>query len=115
MMAHTIRSISAIHNKGERRKAKAKLDLLGAYQRVFISGQSSAVDREVVLTDLADFCGFYRVTGAGVTHDVRAFNEGMRSAFGRIVSHVRMTADERAAYETAARQEALVNQYEGEL
>ena len=100
--------------KGERRTVSAKLDLANAYHALF-EGKASDQQREMVLVDLADFSGFYKVTPGGVSHDERAFNEGQRAVYGRIISHLRMTPDERAALETAARHEAFVSQTEGEF
>ena len=115
MTIRRIASVSTGRDKGERRVASAKLDLANAYVRVFRDGSASQNDRDMVLTDLADFCGFYKVQGPGATPDQRAFNEGMRAAFGRVMSHLRMTPDEREALEQASRHEAFVNQVEGEL
>lgn len=108
-------SISSGKDVGERRTPSAKLDLANAYVQVFALGSATQDQRDVVLTDLADFAGYYKVQGPGIDHDTRAFNEGMRAVFGRIMSHLRMTPDERAALERAARHEAFVNQTEGEL
>lgn len=79
-----------------------------AYQRVFL-GQADDTDREIVLVDLATYTGFYRVTPPGDSEgsrDMIVFNEGMRAAFGRIFMHIRMTNEEMASLETAARQTA---------
>ncbi len=108
-------SISTGKAKGGRRGAGPKLDLANAYVHVFRLGTATQDQRDVVLTDLADFCGYYKVQGPGSDPDTRAFNEGMRSAFGRIMSHLRMTPDERDALERAARHEGFVNQSEGEI
>ena len=114
-MTRPMTSISSGRGKGERRTPTAKLDLANAYVRVFTTNSASKDDRDVVLTDLADFCGYYKVQGPGADPDTRAFNEGMRAAFGRIMSHLRMTPDERNALEQASRHEAFVSQVEGEL
>ena len=107
-------SISTGRDKGQRRTASAKLDLANAYVNVFRTGTGTGDERDVVLADLAEFCGFYRVTPGGVSHDERAFNEGLRAAYGRIMSHLRMTPDEREALETATRHEMFVTMAEGE-
>jgi hypothetical protein len=105
---------SANKEVGKRRSVEAKLDLANAYHALF-EGRASDAQREMVLVDLSDFSNFYKVLPAGASHDERAFHEGQRSVFGRIMSHLRMTPDERAALERAARHEAFVNQTEGEF
>jgi hypothetical protein len=88
-------------------ESAVKLRLARSYQRVFL-GQADDTDREIVLVDLASYTGFYRVTPPGEDggRDVIVFNEGMRAAFGRIFMHIRMTNEEMASLETAARQTA---------
>ncbi len=99
--------------KGDRRGSAAKLDLSDAMHAVF-RGKPSESQRDMVLVDLADFSGFYQVLGPGVSPDERAFREGARSVFGRILSHLNMTPDEREALEQATRHETLTTQFEGE-
>lgn len=107
--------ISIRFEKGERRGPDAKVRLISAYTAVFDHGNATVEDRQFVLTDLADFCGFYSVQGPGLSADERAYREGQRSAFGRILSHLALTWEELRAYQVAARREALVNKVEGEL
>jgi hypothetical protein len=85
-------------------EAEARIAL--AYQRVF-TGSSSAEDQGIVLVDLANFTGFYRVTPpeAG-DRDTIVFNEGMRAAYGRIFQYLRMSDTEVLSLEVAARQTA---------
>ena len=107
-------SASAGKEKGKRRSPEVKLDVANAYHAVF-SGGSDAQQRDIVMVDLAAFSGFYGITPAGVDPDTRAFNEGQRAVFGRIVSMLRMPPTERDAFEAVVRHESLVNQFEGEL
>ena len=84
--------------------AEARLAL--AYQRVF-TGSPNADDQGIVLVDLANFTGFYRVTPPeGGDRDTIVFNEGMRTAYGRIFQYLRMSDVEIISLEVAARQTA---------
>jgi hypothetical protein len=88
--------------------ADAELRLANAYQRVFL-GSATREDQEIVLVDLADFTGFYRVTSPEfVPRETVFYNEGMRGAYGRIFRYLRFGDDERASLETAARESAAV-------
>jgi hypothetical protein len=84
----------------------AEAQLATAYQRVF-TGSPSQTDQEIVLVDLANFSGFYRVTPPeSGDRDTIIFNEGMRCLFGRIFQYLRMSPQEVQSLETAARQTA---------
>jgi hypothetical protein len=96
---------------GQRRSPKVKLDLAGAYRSLFF-GNASAAQRDMVLVDLANFSGFYTVAPEG--SDL-ARHEGRREVFARLYSMVNMTPDEQKAFETEARHQALIDNYEGEL
>jgi hypothetical protein len=85
---------------GLRKLHEQELVLAGAYQRVF-HGNPSQRDQEIVLLDLADFSGFYRVTVPGA--EDLAFREGMRAMYGRIFRYIRMTNDEIRSLEEAVR------------
>ena len=62
-------------------------------------------DQSLVLVDLANFTGFYRVTPPETgDRDAIVFNEGMRAAYGRIFQYLRMSDVEVLSLETAARQ-----------
>jgi hypothetical protein len=87
-----------------RLEAEARIAL--AYQRVF-TGSANAEDQGIVLVDLANFTGFYRVTPPeGGDRDTIVFNEGMRTAYGRIFQYLRMSEVEIISLEVAARQTA---------
>jgi hypothetical protein len=114
-MTHTpeVVGIGILFEEGSRRSPEAKLRLAQAYTAVF-RGNPTRQDQDIVITDLADHCGFYRVLPQGASPDERSYREGQRSAYGRIVSHLSMTWDEIRAFERAARKEAFVNQVEGD-
>jgi hypothetical protein len=99
---------------GWRRSSSAKLRLSEAYQRVFTGG-ADANDAQIVLTDLANETGFYRVNDYGVSADDRAFSDGKRAAFARIFQFLRMSNEERRSLEEAARHEAVVSSQEGQF
>ena len=90
--------------QASRLEAEARIAI--AYQRVF-TGSATGEDQGIVLVDLANFTGFYRVTPpeAG-DRDAIVFNEGMRAAYGRIFQYLRMSDVEVRSLETAARQTA---------
>ncbi len=99
---------------GERRTGPAKIELADAYRALF-RGRASDAQRDMVFVDLASFSNFYGVAPPNLTADERAYREGARSVFGRIVAHVHMTDLEREALQKATRFEAMVDQLEGEL
>ena len=87
-----------------RLKAEARIAI--AYQRVF-TGNATSEDQSIVLVDLANFTGFYRVTPPETgERDTVVFNEGMRAAYGRIFQYLRMSDVEVLSLEVAARQTA---------
>lgn len=100
--------------RGYRRSATAQDDLSKAYQRLF-TGHGSEQDAQIVLADLANWTGFYRVSGPGLSPDDRAYSDGLRAAFGRLFRFLRMSDDERRQLEEAARAEALVDAEEGPI
>lgn len=89
-------------NARSRLEAEARIAI--AYQRVF-TGTPDGEDQGIVLVDLANFTGFYRVTPPDTDgRDSIVFNEGMRAAYGRIFQYLRMTDVEVRALEIASRQ-----------
>jgi hypothetical protein len=94
------------------RSAEAELRLALAYRNVF---NPQNADVQIVLSDLADFTGFYRVNGVGIPPDDRAFSDGMRAAFGRLFRFLNLTDEEKAALVEAARAETLVSATQGIL
>lgn len=82
--------------------------LADAYNRMF-SGEGDKEDAQIVLSDLANWTGFYRVNGPETGADERAWADGSRSAFGRIFRFLRLSDIERRQLEEAARQEAIAD------
>lgn len=102
-------------NGSFRRQAQRENRLRQAYYAVFI-GKPTDDDQNLVLLDLADFSGFYKVSSADMPLE---YIEGMRAVYGRIFSYIRLSPDEvrsleQAAHETAANRERLENQIEQE-
>lgn len=95
---------------GRSRGTEAYAHLAGCYQRVLMPGSTATnEDKQIVLADLANKSGFYRVSGPGFSAEDRAFADGMRATYGAIHAFLRMTDDERRSLEEAARHEAQVD------
>lgn len=98
-----------------RRSAAARLLLAGAYKRVLVMGNASQQDRDLVLADLANQTGYYRVSTAETPDTDLRFAEGKRFVMARILHHLRMPHELQQQLEDAARQEQLTNTEEGEI
>lgn len=84
----------------------AEIRLAAAYQRVF-TGNPTDDDQSIVLADLADYAGYYRVTPPeGNTNESLWFQEGMRALYGRVFRYLRMSDAEMRGLETASREAA---------
>ena len=90
----------------------AKLELAEAYQRVF-RGSPTSDDQSMVLADLANYSGFYKVLAGASASDLSE-EAGRRQVYGRIHEHLRMSSLEMEDLEVAARMEALADATEGE-
>ncbi len=84
-------------------KEKADARLIAAYQNVLNRGGE---DVELVLTDLAAFCGFFQVEQGGVAGEDLNHHAGRRAAFGRIFSFLSLSDSQLQAMEQASRDEA---------
>ena len=84
--------------------------LTESYRRVFLTGGASREDREIVLADLMNKCGWNQVLSEESTHEELATHNGKRMAFGFIFAHLAMENDDLRALEVAARHEALADQ-----
>lgn len=69
----------------------------------------------MVLTDLANLTGYYRVSPADTPEAELRFAEGKRFVMARILHHLRMPRELQQQLEDAARQEQLTNTEEGEI
>ena len=87
----------------------AEYRLFSAYNR-FRSGETTREDAELIIADLANFTGFYRVHPPD---DALAFQEGKRAAFGRLFYFLNLSEAEARALSEAARAEAVADQTEG--
>lgn len=84
-------------------EALSDAHLVAAYNSVFAQGRE---DVEMVLSDLANFAGFYKVAERGASADELNFDEGKRAAFARIWSFLTLTDRQLEELENAARDEA---------
>lgn len=72
-----------------------------AYQALF-NGHGSSQDADIVLADLAESSGFYRVTAGEMPADQVKFAEGQRSVFLNIYVALRTTEEDLRRHEEAA-------------
>lgn len=94
------------------RDEKAQARLLQAYRDVFEREDEST---EMVLADLANFTGFFKVPPIGTPPDMLLVDQGSRAAFGRLFSFLSLPEERRAAMEKAARREAIADDEEGQI
>jgi len=92
-----------------RNSSRSEHRLFAAYNR-FRSGEASSEDAELIVADLANFTGFYRVHPPD---DALAFQEGKRAAFGRLFYFLNLSEAEARALAQAARAETLADETEG--
>ena len=88
--------------------------LTQAYRNLF-DGRATKQEAQMVLADLANHSGFYQVLPPGAGASELAEANGKRAAFGRLFRFLRLSTEELAELEQAARQEALADAREGEL
>jgi len=67
-----------------RNSSRSERRLFAAYNR-FRIGEATSEDAELIIADLANFTGFYRVHPPD---DALAFQEGKRAAFGNLLSSI---------------------------
>lgn len=104
-----------LFKRGRRRGASARLMMRGAYRRVLVEGNSTQQDRDLVLADLGNMTGFYRISQADASDAELRFAEGKRFVMARILHHLRMPREIQQQLEEAVKQEQLTNTEEGEL
>lgn len=102
--------MSAGFKPGERRSAVAAEELTRAYHAVFGNGSN---DAEIVLADLANYCGFYQVPPPDASAEQLRYEQGLRTAYARIHHFLSLTREQHQALETAARAESLADNEEG--
>jgi hypothetical protein len=106
----TWRSLASQMAKGSKRGQVSQKRLTQAYLDVFANGSESA---EIVLADLANFSGFYKVPPIGAPPETLLVDQGLRASFGRLFHFLSLPDDRLAALEKAARQESLADDEEG--
>ena len=97
---------------GRRRAIRAQYRLTEAYREVFQVGNESA---EMVISDLANFTGYYKVPPPGTPSETLQYEAGMRAAFGRLFHFLTLSDEQRKALERAVRQESDADNEEGTL
>lgn len=75
-----------------------------AWQAIFGASPSSE-DVEIAMSDLARYSGYYAVTDARETPEARAFSEGMRATYARIVFLLDMPEREVSEYRKSVLEE----------
>ena len=106
------RSLASQQGEGRRGGAVSAQRLTAAYRDVFLRADEST---EIVLADLANHCGFYKVPPIGSPPETLLVDQGMRSAFGRIFSFLSLPEEMLKALEEAARREAVADEEQGIL
>lgn len=104
------RSLAGQMAQGRKRGAISQQRLTAAYLDVF-GKQTESV--EIVLADLANYCGFYKVPPIGAPPETLLVDQGLRAAFGRLFHFLSLSDDRLAALEKAARAEAQADEEEG--
>lgn len=102
-----MRSLASERGERPKRDAAAKERLREAYASVF---NLSSVDAQMVLADLADYCGYYKVFDPAVPMSVMADHNARRAVFGRIFHFTNLSEDERKELHQAARRETVANE-----
>lgn len=80
-----------------------------AYRAVFY-GNADRGQQQMVLADLADRCGFFKVSPPGATATELAYREGKRAAYSEIFVYLSLSPEDVEALANAARHEAATNQ-----
>ena len=99
-------SLSTFHERGERRGEDAARRLAEAYHEV-----ASTQAGQIVIADLANFCGWNKVAPPGTPPDRLSEMNGMRAAFGRLF----LFLNGNDGWVGASRLEAATDSEEGEI
>ncbi|MDJ0513022.1 MAG: hypothetical protein QNJ62_06230 [Methyloceanibacter sp.] len=97
-----------LKNPWDKHSSIGEKRLADAYQRVFETQSASDEDREIVLADLAEYTGFYKITAPGDL-ELLQFANGQRAVFARIFQYLRMSDADLKRLEEAALHEAQVH------
>lgn len=106
-----MRSLVSERGDNPKRDAAAKERLRQAYAAIF---DLDEVNAQIVLADLCEYCGYYKVFDPAVSMSVMADHNARRAVFGRIFHFLNLSEDERRELHEAARREHLAN-LEGSL
>lgn len=100
-------SLASLYPRFFRRGVNARLRLTLAYKNTF-----ATADGRIVLADIANRTGFFRVNGPDIPSDQRAFADGMRAVYGSLLPFLNLSAIELNELAEAARQEAIADAQE---
>jgi hypothetical protein len=107
-----LHSLASELNQGNRRSVEARLRLAQAYRSVFKDG---SVDADLVLSDLAEYAGWYKVVDPSAGPYVMTDANARRAVFGRLFHWLRLTSNEIEELERAVRLEQAVSNSEGQI
>ena len=105
-----MQSIETKFKEGERRGPEAIERLARAYRSFF-----SSEDGQIVLADIVDYAGYYKVCDYSVGALGLADHNARRAVFGRIFHFMRLTSEEVGELERAARQAQATSSREGSI
>ncbi|GAB4512980.1 MAG: hypothetical protein Tsb0019_10070 [Roseibium sp.] len=91
----------SLKRTASRRKDRAD-EIERAYRTVFL-----CADGEIVLADLAAECGIYQAPPAELSPRTSGYLDGRKALFARVLSMIRVSPEEHAALQEAARLETL--------
>jgi len=91
----------SLKRAADRRKDRADA-IERAYRSVFLCPEG-----EVVLADLAAECGIYQAPPAELSPRASGYLDGRKALFARVLSMIRISPEEHAALQEAARLETL--------
>jgi hypothetical protein len=99
---------------GFRRGARQTLKLQDAYKAVFTMKQATPEALQMVLDDLAEFCGYFAVSPRGASAEETNYDNGQRSVFARILSLIELSDYELNRLRADALVEMQISAQEGE-
>jgi hypothetical protein len=99
---------------GKRRGKVSNLTLIDAYRAVFKSDQIGVnAQIDLVLSDLAEFSGYFAVPPEGTNLEGMFRDAGRREVFARILSLIGVSSEDRELIRAAALEELSISNEEG--
>lgn len=100
--------------EGQRRGAQQTIDLSAAYNAVFTLQKPTRESLDMVMTDLAEFSGYFAVAPTDTSSNDLWDRNGRRAVFARILSLIRLSEYEREQLRERALLEMQISNVEGE-